>query len=103
MSYVMRRLLMTIPTLLGVAAVIFFVLRVVPGDIVELKLRGEGGTVSHETVERERTNLGLNRPLIVQFGDWMGGLARGDLGKSMWSGRDVASEIWVRLQLSVQI
>src|SRR5690349_11040814 len=103
MPYILKRLLMTIPTLLGVAVVIFFVLRVVPGDIVELQLRGEGATVSQDVVARERTNLGLDRPLIAQFAGWMGGLARGDLGKSMWSGRDVASEIWPRLALSVQI
>jgi peptide/nickel transport system permease protein len=102
-TYIAKRLLYTIPTLFGVAVVIFFVLRVVPGDIVEIKLRGEGGAVTQEMIERERAHHGLDRPLVVQFADWMGGLVRLDLGTSMWTGRPVVDELAVRLQLSLQI
>lgn len=103
MPYTLKRILLTIPTILGVAVVIFFVLRVVPGDIVELKMRSEGAVVSQEMIDRERANLGLDRPLVVQFLDWGAGLLRGDLGNSLYSGRDVASEVFPRLALSVQI
>ncbi len=100
--YVVKRLLLMIPTLLGTAALIFFMLRVVPGDIVEVKLRSEGATVSEEVIQAERERLGLNKPLVVQFADWVGGLATLDLGESMWTGRPVAEEIGIRLPISVQ-
>ncbi|MBI1245895.1 MAG: ABC transporter permease subunit [Alphaproteobacteria bacterium] len=92
-----------IPTLAGVAVLIFFMLRVVPGDIVEVKLRGDGGQVTQETIEAERTRLGLNQPLHVQFVQWMVGLATLDLGNSMWTDRPVTEEIGVRLELTIQV
>ena len=103
LSYLANRTLMMVPTLFGVAVLIFFLLRVVPGDIVEVKLRGDGGNVSQETIEFERARLGLNKPLIFQFADWMKGLATFDLGTSMWTGRPVKEEIAIRLELSVQV
>ncbi len=101
--YTLKRLLLTIPTLIGVAVPVFFMLRVVPGDIVEVKLRGDGGNVTQEVVEMERKRLGLDRPLLVQFGDYMWGLARGDLGISMWTERPVIEEIMIRLELSLEV
>lgn len=103
MRYFLKRLLWTLPTLLGVAVVIFFVLRVVPGDIVEVKMRGDGGAVTQAMIDRERAHLGLDRPLVVQFYDWIKGILSLDLGRSMWTGRPVADEIGVRLQLSMQV
>ncbi len=101
--YTLKRLLLTIPTLIGVAVLVFFMLRVVPGDIVEVKLRGDGGNVTQEVVDQERKRLGLDRPLVVQFGDYMWGLARGDLGISMWTERPVIEEILIRLELSLEV
>jgi peptide/nickel transport system permease protein len=101
--YTLKRLLLTIPTLIGVAVLVFFMLRVVPGDIVEVKLRGDGGNVTQEVVDLERKRLGLDRPLLVQFGDYMWGLARGDLGISMWTERPVIEEIMIRLELSLEV
>jgi peptide/nickel transport system permease protein len=98
-----NRLLLMIPTLIGVAVLTFFVLRIVPGDIVEVKLRADGGNVTQEVIEQERHRLGLDRPLIVQFGDWMKGLATFDLGTSMWTGRPVSEEIALRFELSIQV
>jgi hypothetical protein len=92
-----------IPTLIGVAVLVFFMLRVVPGDVVEVKLRGDGGTVSQETIDMERRRLGLDKPLVYQFGDWMIGLAKLDLGKSMWTERPVIDEIAIRLELSLEV
>jgi peptide/nickel transport system permease protein len=103
LRYVVHRLLLAIPTLFGVAVLTFFMLRVVPGDIVEIKLRGDGGNVSREVIEQERERLGLNKPLLVQFGDWMKGLVTFDLGTSMWTGRRVSEEIGGRLELSLQV
>ncbi|MBI3706122.1 MAG: ABC transporter permease [Proteobacteria bacterium] len=103
LRYAIHRLLLMIPTLIGVAIVVFFMLRVVPGDVVEVKLRGDGGNVSEETLKLERQRLGLDKPLIAQFGDWMIGLATLDLGKSMWTDRPVIEEIGIRLELSLQV
>ncbi|HET7679313.1 MAG TPA: ABC transporter permease [Xanthobacteraceae bacterium] len=103
LRYTINRVLLMIPTLIGVAVLVFFLLRVVPGDIVEVKLRGDGGNVSQETIEMERKRFGLDRPLIVQFADWMIGMAKLDLGRSMWTERPVIEEISLRLELSLQV
>src|SRR5215218_10788736 len=103
LRYTLNRLLLMIPTLIGVAVLVFFMLRVVPGDVVEIKLRGDGGNVSQETIEMERKKLGLDKPLVAQFGDWMLGMAKFDLGKSMWTDRPVTQEIAIRFELSFQV
>jgi peptide/nickel transport system permease protein len=103
LRYTVNRVLLMIPTLIGVAVLVFFMLRVVPGDVVEVKLRGDGGNVSQQTIEMERKRLGLDKPLLHQFGDWMVGLATLDLGKSMWTDRPVTEEIAIRLELSLQV
>ncbi len=103
LRYTINRILFMIPTLIGVAVLVFFMLRVVPGDVVEVKLRGDGGTVSQETIDMERKRLGLDKPIVYQFGDWMVGLAKLDLGKSMWTERPVIEEIAIRLELSLEV
>ncbi len=102
-AYFVKRLLLIIPTLFGVAILIFFMLRVLPGDIIELKLRGDGGTVSAEVVQQERERLGLTKPLPVQFAYWLKGLATLDLGISLWTNRPVVEEISIRLGLTLQV
>ena len=103
LRYTIHRFLLMIPTLLGVAVLVFVMLRVMPGDIVELRLRAEGGQVSPEILAMERARLGLDKPIVAQFSDWMGGLLTGDLGMSMWTGRSVAYEIGIRLELSLEV
>ena len=63
LRYTLNRVLLMIPTLIGVAVLVFFMLRIVPGDVVEVKLRGDGGNVSQETIDMERKRLGLDKPL----------------------------------------
>lgn len=103
LQYVVKRVLLTIPTLLGVAVLVFFMLRVVPGDVVEVKLRGDGGSVSQQTIDMERKRLGLDKPLMTQFGQWMVGVATFNYGISMWTERPVMEEIRLRLELSMQV
>ena len=103
LQYVVKRVLLTIPTLLGVAVLVFFMLRVVPGDVVEVKLRGDGGSVSQQTIDAERKRLGLDQPLMTQFGQWMVGVATFNYGISMWTERPVMEEIRLRLELSMQV
>jgi peptide/nickel transport system permease protein len=102
-QYVLKRILYMVPTLLGVAVLIFLMLRVVPGDIVELKLRGDGGAPTAEMIAAERARLGLDQPVAVQFADWMVGLATLDLGMSMWTERPVVEEIGGRIGLTLQV
>lgn len=101
--YILKRLLLMIPTLLGVAVLVFFMLRVAPGDIVELKYAGSGTFAPREAIERERVQLGLDKPLLQQFAAWMAGIARFDFGNSMWTGRPIIDEIQIRLELSLQL
>jgi peptide/nickel transport system permease protein len=101
--FVVRRLLLMVPTFLAVAVLVFVLVRVVPGDIVALRLVSGGTFVTPGVVEAERARLGLNKPLWRQFTDWMVGLVRLDLGVSMWSGQPVAREISLRLQLSLEL
>ncbi len=100
--YILRRFLLMIPTLLGVAVLVFFLLRVIPGDIVEMRF-AEGQFFNKELIEKERAKLGLDQPLRRQFIEWMWGIVRFDFGLSMWSGDSVAHEIAIRLQLSLQL
>ncbi|MDB5379838.1 MAG: peptide transporter permease, partial [Rubritepida sp.] len=78
-------------------------LRVIPGDVVEVKLRADGGHVTEEILQRERARLGLDKPLPVQFAEWMKGLVTLDLGNSMWTGRPVREEIGTRIGLTLQV
>ena len=101
--YVLTRLLLVVPTFLAVAVVIFLLLRVVPGDIVELKYAGTGTYVPQETLDQERARLGLDKPIPQQMADWIWGVLRLDLGESMWTGRPITKEIGIRFQLSLQL
>src|SRR5262245_48753670 len=101
--FTLQRLLLAVPTLIGVAVLVFFMMRVVPGDVVEVKLRADGGSVSEETLQMERKRLGLDKPLLEQFADWMLSLARFDLGKSMYTDQPVIAEIAPRLELSLEV
>lgn len=101
--YIIKRFLLMIPTLLGVAVFIFLLMRVIPGDIVELRLTSEGGFVTEEVLATERARLGLDKPLWQQFVNWIWGIVRLDFGTSMWTGRPISHEIGIRLQLSLEV
>jgi len=92
-----------IPTLFGVAALIFLLLRVLPGDIVELKYAGTGVYAPKEAMDRERAQLGLDQPLWKQFATWIIGIPRLDFGTSMWTGQPISHEIAIRLELSIEL
>ena len=103
LRYVVSRLALMIPTLLGVAVITFLIMRVVPGDVVTLRYAAEGAFVPKETLDAERVRLGLHLPLWKQFVDWLWGAIRLDFGVSMWTGRPIAHEIAIRLPLSLQL
>ncbi|HLC42889.1 MAG TPA: ABC transporter permease [Methylomirabilota bacterium] len=101
--YIIRRLLLMIPTLLGVAVLVFLLLRVAPGDIVMLKYAGTGAFAPQEALDQERAQLGLDKPLWEQFVRWIWGIVRLDFGNSMWTGRAITEEIRIRLELSLEL
>ncbi|MFQ5839650.1 MAG: ABC transporter permease [Candidatus Methylomirabilales bacterium] len=102
-AYIVKRFLLMIPTLLGVAVLVFLLMRVIPGDIVELRLASEGGFVTEEVLAMERARLGLDQPMWQQFVNWIFGIVRLDFGTSMWTGRSISYEIGIRFQLSLQV
>jgi peptide/nickel transport system permease protein len=101
--YILKRLLLMVPTLFGVATLVFLLLRVLPGDIVELKYAGSGAFAPKEAIARERAQLGLDQPMWKQFGAWIWGIARLDFGNSMWTGQPITREIAIRLELSIEL
>ena len=101
--YMAKRFLLMIPTLIGVAALIFFLMRVVPGDVVELRFAGESSFASKQQLDQERARFGLDQPLWRQFATWMFDLARFDFGRSMWTGAPILEEIKLRFALSLQV
>src|SRR5713226_9946458 len=84
-KYLLKRFVLMFPTLLGVAIFTFFLIRVIPGDVVELRLAGDRGSVSPEALQMERARFGLDQPIWRQFVTWIGGAARLDFGTSMWT------------------
>lgn len=102
-TYLIKKFFQFVLTLVGVAMLIFFLLRVIPGDVVAVKLLAEGNRVSAEVLQMERARLGIDQPLWVQFGQWMAGLSRLDLGTSMWTGRAVMVEIGERFWVTFEV
>lgn len=92
-----------IPTLVGAAVLVFFLLRLVPGDVCEIRLAGTGLFADPAEIALCRKNLGLDQPMIVQFFQFMWGYVVFDLGISMWTGNPVTEEIGLRFELSLQV
>ena len=101
-KYIVKRILLMIPTLIGAAVLVFFLLRLIPGDICELRLAGTGLYADPAEIELCRNNLGLNDHILVQFADFVMGFLIFDLGDSMWTGKPITFEIGLRFQLSLQ-
>ena len=98
--YLIRRLLLTIPVLLGVATLVFSLIHFIPGDPAQAML-GEGA--APEDVAQLRERLGLNRPLLVQYGSFLQGLARGDLGVSLRNDQPVLHQIVERMPATAEL
>ncbi|MDH6671366.1 peptide/nickel transport system permease protein [Paenibacillus sp. LBL] len=101
--YSIRRLIQTIPVVIGVTIVVFLLMHLIPGDAAQVII-GEGAP--KEQVEKIRENLGLNEPLPLQYWNYVSGLLQGDLGDSIRSNRPIADEIfksrfWVTVELAI--
>ena len=100
LAYILRRILIMIPTLLGVTIIVFLMLHATPGDPAEL-LMGERAT--EESLEQLREHLGLNEPLHVQYGLFLSRLLKGDLGETIWTRQKVWIEIKHRFPATIEL
>lgn len=99
-SYIVRRILETIPVLLVVAVVVFSIVHLSPGDPARVIL---GDMATEEEVSRLQEAMGLDRPILVQFGDWFGDAVRGDLGESIFLSRPVLAAIVERIEPTLML
>jgi peptide/nickel transport system permease protein len=101
-GYLIRRLVLMVLTLFGISVIIFVLLRIVPGNIADI-LFDAAGMVSAAEKHKLETELGLDKPIVVQYLDWIGGLVRGDLGYTYVSERPAVEEILPRLPVSAKL
>ena len=103
-AYIIRRLLLIIPTLLVLSILVFLSVRFIPGDVIDAMvgdMQYLAGTIDREALERM---LGLDQPVYVQYGRWMGGiLLRGTLGKSLLGNWSVEERILARLPVTIEL
>jgi peptide/nickel transport system permease protein len=102
--YVLRRLIATVPVLVGVSIIVFVIMRVAPGDVAQMLLSGESGSAaSAQEVEHLRHQLGLDRPYHVQYATFVLGLLRLDPGNSLWTSEPVMVELGRRLPVTLEL
>ena len=98
--YILRRVLLLVPTLLLVSFFIFSIVRLLPGDVVTIMISEQG--YADDEAELRKT-LGLDKPLVIQYAMYMKNVFRGDLGKSLWSGKPVMEELAMRLPTTLRL
>ena len=101
-TYLIRRLLLMVLTLFGISVLIFVLLRIVPGNIADI-LFDAAGMVSAAEKHKLEAELGLDKPIVVQYVDWIGGLARGDFGYTYVSERPALEEILPRIPVTAKL
>lgn len=99
-SYALKRCLMSIPTLFLVAVIVFFLIRFIPGDPAVLML---SDMADDDMLQRMRQRLGLDKPVLVQFGIWLGNVLTGDLGTSIRTGEDVLEAVLGRFRVTASV
>ncbi len=98
--FIARRLVLSVPVLLGVATLVFSLIHMIPGDPAQAML---GEAASPADIAALRAKLGLDKPLLEQYGTFLSGLVRGDLGTSLRTGEPVARQIWLRVPATVEL
>jgi len=102
LAAVIRRLCDLVVVAFGVSILTFLMIRLIPGDAVQIML-GANAEVTPTQIAAMRDHLGLDRPLVVQYGIWAGRALRGDLGTSVWTGRPVMAEILPRVGVTAEL
>ncbi|MBW2443155.1 MAG: ABC transporter permease [Deltaproteobacteria bacterium] len=100
LAYIIRRLMIMIPTLLWVSIIVFLMLHLTPGDPAELLM---GERASEEALQEIREHLGLNKPLYVQYGMFLKQLMQGDLGETIWTRQKVWIEVKQRFPATIEL
>ena len=100
LAYIIRRILLLIPTLLGISIIIFLMMHITPGDPAELLL---GERATEPALEALREHLGLNEPLYVQYGMFLKRLMKGDLGETIWTRQKVWIEVKQRFPATIEL
>src|SRR6185369_6626717 len=101
-AYLVRRFLLMLLTLFGISVIIFVLLRIVPGNIVDI-LADAAGFVNPAEKKQLEAEFGLDKPIPVQYAKWVAGLARGDLGFSYVSEKPALDEILPRLPITARL
>jgi peptide/nickel transport system permease protein len=99
-TYILRRLIQIVPTVLGITFVVFLMMRSVPGDPVVALL---GDAYTEEDAIKARAEYGLNKPIVVQYVIWLGKLVQGDWGASILTGRPVLQDVMIRLPVTLEL
>lgn len=102
-GYIAKRVLLVLPTLFGAAVLVFALMRLIPGDICVVRLGSGGASFDPRALAQCHAEIGLDKPIYVQFLNFVWGFCRLDFGISMWSGKPVATEIAARLPISLEI
>ena len=95
--YILKRLIQLIPILFGITFLSFAMMRIAGGDAVTYKYENAGTAVSQDVIDEAKKEYGLDKPFIVQYANWLGGVLTGDMGTSYVSGADVSGEIISKL------
>ena len=106
LNYIIRRVLLMIPTLVAISVLIFIIIQLPPGDIITSRLQelqAEGQDISEEQIEALRARYNLNDPLHIQYFKWIGGILVGNMGYSVMYGQSVNNLIWERLGFTLLI
>ena len=101
-AYIIRRLLALIPTLIFASVIVFFSIRLIPGDVIDLMLSQNDISTGQDRANIEAA-LGLDRPVIVQYFRWVGSVMMGDFGNSLWQNTPVSEQLLARMPISFEL
>ncbi len=100
LQYLAKRLFLAVPALFLVTLMVFTLVRLIPGDVVEMMYEEQGYA---DDLDEMRELLGLHQPLHIQYLTWLRQVLRGDLGVSLWTENDVTTELWSRLPVTLEL
>lgn len=101
--YIVSRLILLIPIMLGISLISFGIIYILPGDVAVAMLGAEGATAGDEALDRIRADLGLDRPIHIQYLTWLGGVLRGDFGHSLALRVEILPEILRRVPVTLEL
>lgn len=100
--YILKRIVLAVPVMLGITVVVFLLVRLIPGDVIDTML-GTEASLRPEVREQLRQTLGLDRPLYVQYVTWLGDIVRGDLGRSLRTGQPIQENLAGKLPITLEL